>query len=442
MPPPKRRNVVLRLYDGPLYRDWAFWMTAGWGLLAAVSIPTEGQPTSLPVWLDTLLAVIFFVTAFGMLPTWIRLLIRRWQWRRRHQPSHAHAAPPASASPPSRPVPRAAPPADTTTRAAPKAGPATRAAPPGGDGRLEGDRPLSGSQVLESARSTLPHPAARAVRALQRAGTPKEQYEALLDAAEILTITIAVTAAALIQGWSGNRADSRGHRMGVGRRNVSALRSAYLGSGAMFGTWTAFLDNLRPLAADHPQLVPGLLAALGDTPEDPGMAAHLTALRQERNRAAHGNKPRNQHESALRVTERAHHLEKALAKAQFLKDVPWLQTVSCSYQPKSHTFAVVADHAMGDHPDFERRTFTWAAPVADDMFYVLGPEGPVPLSPFVAGGFCPQCRQVEVCYTYRAGKEQGPATLKSFAQGHDISAPGLGDDIRALPDRRRDPGAQ
>ncbi|MGP4009765.1 hypothetical protein [Streptomyces sp. 4N124] len=275
---------------------------------------------------------------------------------------------------------------------------------------------------------------ARAVRTLQQAHTGKDQYEALLDAAEILAICVSVTAAALLRGTDGPG-------QGVGLRNLSALRSAFLsGGGATFGTWTNWLDGLRRLAADRPDVVPGLREALHDEPEAPALVGHLNALRGERNRAAHGDRPQSVDESALRVAERVPHLEKALGQAEFLTRTPWLLTVSCAYRPRSHTFDVVAHHVMGDHPDFERREFTWTEPVADGMVYVLSPEGPVSLSPFVASLFCQQCRQMEVCYASRADRDSGPATLKSFARGHDVLSNDLGDEIRALPDHRRGAG--
>ncbi|MER6187905.1 hypothetical protein [Streptomyces sp. NPDC001652] len=160
---------------------------------------------------------------------------------------------------------------------------------------------------------------------------------------------------------------------------------------------------------------------------------HLNALRTERNRAAHGDRPQSAGESTLRVAETRPHLEQALIKAKFLTQLPWLLTISCSYQPRSHTFDVIAHDVMGDHPDFERREFTWPNPVANDVFYILSPEGPVSLSPFVASLFCPQCQQMEVCYATRTAKNSGPAILKSFARGHAVHSSNLGDEIRSLP---------
>jgi hypothetical protein len=279
----------------------------------------------------------------------------------------------------------------------------------------------------------LPHPIARAVRVLQQAHDPRDQYEAILVAAETLAITLSVTAAAILNGWQHGAPE---HDR-VGRQELSALRSAYLGKGVMFGTWTSWLKSLAPLLTAYPDLIPGLRGALVDRPDTVGIVGHLNALRDERNKAAHGNRPHSRQEFSLRVAELTPHLETALSQARFLEEIPWLLTVSSSFQPRSHSFQVVAHRAMGDHPDFETRTFTWATPVADEVFYVLGPTGPLSLSPFVASRFCGHCSQLEVCYAYKTDKQHGPATFKSFDSGHDIPADELGDDLRSLPDRSR-----
>ncbi|MGR3939309.1 hypothetical protein [Streptomyces sp. BRA346] len=409
-PFPKRRNAVLRLYDAPLYRDGAFWNTVVWALISGISIPTASptEPSKLPPWLDNLLAIIAMVLIFGVVPAWIRLFVRRWRWRKRPRPPRPEVPPaPLHAAPvaPALRVTTAPPPSPWAPH---RVGHATP--------------PPAPSALPTDARNTFPHPIARALRALHQAPTDKDRYEALLDAAETLAITLSVTTAALLQE--------------AGQRNLSLLRRAYFGKGAMFGTWTTWLRELQPLAAAQPDLIPGLDLALGDGPDDPGIVTHLNALRHERNRAYHGDKPKSQPESALRVAEGTHHLERILAKAEFLKAAPWLFTVSCVYHPRSRNFEVVAKDAMGDHPDFERRTFTWEHPVGIDMFYVHGPDGPVPLSPFVADLFCPQCGQMEVSYVYKASKREGTATFKSFGRGHDIAAPHLVDDLLSLPDQR------
>ena len=281
--------------------------------------------------------------------------------------------------------------------------------------------------------SSLPHPTARAVRALEQAHTARDRYEAILNAAETLAITLSVTAAALLNGRPPQVDGSQ-----AGQRELSALRSAYLSSGGVtFGSWTNWLANLGALANTKPDLIPGLRDAMADRPASPGLLAHLNLLREERNRSAHGNRPHNRQEFDLRVAVLEPHLEAALSRARFLEEIPWLLTVSSSFLPRQRLFKVVASRAMGDHPDFETRTFDWATPVADEMFYVLGPSGPLTLSPFVASRFCSHCQQLEVCYAYKADRRHGPATFKSFDSGHDIPAEELGDDLRSLPDRNQ-----
>ena len=451
-PLPKRRNAVLRLYDAPVHRDWLFWTTVGWGVLAAISIPTSDEPTPpspLPVWLDTLLAIVVMIATFGLLPAWLRLLYRRWRWHRRQRPApvsaprpnpastprSASAQPHASASPrPPVPSPRR----DPATPPPPAADEPRPEAPGGGRRTPTASRhDLATSSVLAHMRESLPHPVARAVRSLQRAHTDRDRYEALLGTAEILAATASVTVAALLN-HERTAGSGRADQESAGERNLAALRSAYTTKGVMFGTWTNWLGGLGPLAEARPGLVPGLRDALQDVPDDPGLVGHLNALREERNRAAHGDKPQSNQEAAVRVAEHAHHLERALERARFLESFPWLLTVSCSYQPRTRTYQVAADHVVGDHPDFERRTFTLDEPVGNDMLYLQTPDGPVPLSPFASAGFCSQCRQVEICYTYKAGRQEGHATLKSFTSGHDIPAPELAEEIRALPERARD----
>ncbi|GAA0933364.1 hypothetical protein [Streptomyces rhizosphaericus] len=80
------------------------------------------------------------------------------------------------------------------------------------------------SELLANARNALPHPVARAVRALQQAYTSKEKYEALLDAAETLAITVSVTAAALLQGRIESRSGNEGHGQGLGQNPAAVAR--------------------------------------------------------------------------------------------------------------------------------------------------------------------------------------------------------------------------
>jgi hypothetical protein len=450
MPRSKRRNSVLRLYDGPLYRDWAFWLTAGSAVLAAVSMPagraSSPTPSTTPIWFDVPMGILLLGGTFGVLPAWLRLLVRRWRWRR----GERKASPSGRMEQPTL-MPHHVRPAGTPTTVPPLA---SFVPHPSSGGQTPppipyqapmprvtiADRPSaegahqSPDGGLAAARKLFQHPIARAVRSLELAHSPREKYEGVVIAAESLAITLSVTAAALLNnkavGESGDPA------VAAARDALAGLKRAYAGSGAMFGTWTGWLASLRSLANAHPMLIPGLQEAL-EQPKGLSVLDDLNVLREERNRAAHGNRPHAVQEAALRVAALEPHLTAALWKARFLEDLPWLLTVSCSYQPRSNLFSVVTRRVMGDHPDFENQTFSWTQPVANDMFYVLGPGGPVMLSPFVASRFCSHCQQVEVCYAYKIDRRHGPATFKSFDSGHDIPADELGDDLRALPDRDR-----
>jgi hypothetical protein len=109
--PAKRLGAVMGLYDGPLHRDWLAWWTIGWTLVAGLSIafPTQGtqRTSTLPLWLDLPLAAVVFGTLFGVLPAYLRLLVRRRRLRRQraevnarsataHERSTPQASPPSS----------------------------------------------------------------------------------------------------------------------------------------------------------------------------------------------------------------------------------------------------------------------------------------------------------------------------------------------------------
>ena len=426
MPRPRNRNSVLRLYDGPVYRDWAFWLTVANIALGAASLAASTTPSTNPVWLDMILGAVTMGVLFGVVPAWLRLWIRRWRWRRQQRSPQTVVRIPAVPAQPPQPSQfpmQWAGPANWQQRTA-------MPEPPPRPSPRPQDYPPPAIDDLAVARGTLPYPVARAVRVLQQAHGPRDRYDAILDTAEALAIAISVTAAAILRDQVDEMPSDD-----PAVRALATLRSAYTGSGAMFGTWTSWLANLRPLVSLRPGLIPGLSEALEVRAGNPSVVDELNALRLERNRAAHGGRPHAAHEYAVRVEELLPRLRGALRRSEFLRQSPWLLTKSCSFQPRAQVFEVVTRRVMGDHPEFERQNFTWRQPVADDMFYVLGPNGPVLMAPFVASRFCNHCKQDEVCYAYRTGKREGPATFKSFDSGHDIGDDELGDDLRSLPER-------
>lgn len=565
---PKRRNAVWKLYDAPPYRDWAFWATLAWGVLAAISIGTSDKPREIPVWLDALLATLFFMAFFGVLPAWVRLRIRRRRdskstassARAETGPSHGDdarvastwAAAPEAVSPrpaqaamgavpgwPSAPVnlkkhrpqtvsgaradrhvpatatgfvdftsavpawirlvlgkrrssesasssahaepsssrleeqPRTA---STPAAASTAAATHTAQAEPGAIPRrstasvnLQKNKPTRGIGVqadlppistthvdtgrarqpaARAAGSThrslraaalphvahtgptpvppwavpsgkLPHPAARAMRRLRQAHTPEAQYDDLLDAAETLAIVVSSTVAALLQHWKPQPAD-----LALRTTALSALKSRYFSpAGVMFGSWTSWLRNqVSSLASGHEDVLPGLSAALDNRSGSVGLIESLDALREERNRAAHGERPKSRPEAALRVEENLPHLEAALAKAAFMGNLPWILIESCTLRRRAEVFEVTARGVMGDHPDYETLSYEWGRPVVNDSVYVMSPQGPAEMSPLVANMFCQRCREVELAYLQRVNKSAGTAELKSFNRGHVLTS--------------------
>jgi len=95
-PSAKRRNVILRLFDAPLYRDGLFLFMVAWAIFAAYAIVTQpAQPNPVPTWLTTLIGAVFFATVFGIVPAWGRLLIRRWLSTRSQRQQRSRGKPAA-----------------------------------------------------------------------------------------------------------------------------------------------------------------------------------------------------------------------------------------------------------------------------------------------------------------------------------------------------------
>ena len=212
MPAPKRRNAVLRLYDAPVYRDWPFWLTAVVAITSGFAIATGERTSAMPVWLDTALAVLVMATLFAVLPAWLRLLLRRRLWRIRKRRGQAPGRPAATADPESGP-PVSAPVRNLGHTASTPAKEQAR-----GPVNVNATS-RNNVQAPQREHRQLPYPIARAVRGYDLAATPKEKYDALLDTAEALTITLEVTAAALFR--------STNHSEFLAR-----LRDAYVNNGA------------------------------------------------------------------------------------------------------------------------------------------------------------------------------------------------------------------
>jgi len=136
-------------------------------------------------------------------------------------------------------------------------------------------------------------------------------------------------------------------------------------------------------------------------------------------------------EAAERVQRLRPILERALTAADFLGNCDWVVTRQSRYRRRERDFDVTAVRAMSDHPDFEVVSFLAAHPLADDVFYMLTPDGAIDLTPLVVLRQCPQCRQPEVSYADRLDGREGVA-LKSFDRGHTLFDRTLIDEIRRI----------
>lgn len=435
-PLPRRRNAFLRLFDLPLYRDWIAWLSLFWAVVVPLALITQPQTESTnPRWLDALLGVVVFLVLFGALPAYIRLLYRRFRWQRNSgrqarrprpdgpglqlaQPASFIAAQPPA--PPQPPVPQPAAPAAPPAPAAPgPSRPATWASPP---------RPtappapaaLAHSAVLAAARKDLQFPIARCAREVILASDFREQYDAVLRAADAVTVTLGISIAAAFRAQGGSLS------------GLDALRPAYLGRGVSLGHWNAVIKAAAKPVPGVPEPLPGMLDALRLGKGGTGLGPALDALVEERNRWAHGAGPRNNVEAGVRIAERiGPALEEALAKVMFLHRCPWVLVISSSYQRSRQQFGITAADVMADHPDFERRHFLSSVPLADDVVYMMTPSGPIDLTPFVVMRDCPECQQSELCYADRVYENRG-VSLKSFARGHILYDETLVPEIQTL----------
>jgi hypothetical protein len=412
-PHPRRRNGFLKLYDLPIYLDWIAWLTAFWVVISPIAIADEpNSKSNLPIWADALLATAIFVGMFGILPAYIRLAYRRLRWRQKmarggmplpaSEPQHPFvSAPPVS---PVEPSTRAdAPPARMSSApTGPSTAPAVRGPEPSA---VVLGRDLEHSEPLRAARNSLQFPIARAAREVQLASDHREQYDAILRAAEALTVTLAISITAAFRAT------------GDSLTPFSSLRSAYLERGVSLGHWLAVIKAAAKPVAGRAEPLPGMLEALRLGKGGTGLVPALDALVEERNRWAHGAGPRNNVEAGTRLGHLGSAIEDALARVAFLRQHPWVLVSSSSYRRGPQQFAITAADIMADHPDFERSYFSSSVPLADGVVYMMTANGAVDLTPFVVMRDCPECQQSELCYADRVYENRG-LSLKSFARGH------------------------
>lgn len=407
----KRYNKIMLLYDAPLYRDWAAWLTLGMAVLTFWAILDSPPTGELPVWLDALLAAVIFAVLFGALPAFLRLQYRRWRWRKR---SRRVAGQPSTAGK-----------TESRGHGGYRVSERTAASNTNSRPSEQGTKPvtvlhaknMSESSILTSSRQSLPYPIARVSRALQLATEPKTQYETILDTAEAVSVSVGALAVAWMR------------REGLGQPELGELQEAYK-RGVPQGVWHDVIRAFWKCSEQHPSPLPGSVAGLRIR-KGSGLLIDLRLLLEERNRWAHGARPHSTGETMERVSILFDPVERVLQNCLFLAAFPWVLTERSSYRRRQNDFEVVAQRAMGDHPEFESVRLSTSRPLADETFYVALPEGPVDLSPLIAARYCAKCRQREMCYADRIDPSHGVA-LKSFSTGHVLYDDSLTDEVRHL----------
>lgn len=261
---PKRRNAVWRLYDAPVYRDWAFLLTLFWavvGFWSSAASPDSSTDGVLKRTFEAALAGVLISGIFGLLPATLRLWIRRWRWKRsqdravadtgvvetqpptgREGPLSAHQQPVKPSTPPLGEV-------STSSLSAPSSSqiastPTAAPSPDADERRLDpGHRTLS---WLEDGRTSMPYPVARALRTVQLTQEPRDQYELLLRAGETLSIVLGITSVA----WCLERAATT--------EQINQLRTHLLDRGVSVGIWQAAAQSVSSVAGRSPGSWPNL----------------------------------------------------------------------------------------------------------------------------------------------------------------------------------------
>ena len=444
--PPKELGRHLGLFDKPLFRDWLAWWTVFWIVVSglAVAFPTSEtvRSSTLPRWLDVLLAVLFFGSVLGLLPAYGRVLVRRRMIKRRREAKtrethptsvdrHQPGPPVTVPTPPSPKVddpPSAVPEIFPSPARGQTAEGARKTSFPRG-GQPSGDQPirihssdvldLQSNATLTEVSRTLPYPVARATRRLQLAGDAKEAYESALRAGEILSTVLGITAVAWAQQHT------------VTTDAIDRLIAALKGRGIAQGLWIDAAQSIEKPMVDSTVGLPGMIEALRRVKGGGGVHPDLKAVTSERNAWAHGASPQTKAEAGERLAELLPPLQRALKQCLPLSQHDWLYVTSTHYQRREKNFLVNASRVMGDHPDWDRVALSSSTAVASESFYLNSGRGLIDLTPLVVMRHCPTCRQPEVAYADRLDSKKGVA-LKTFDRGHPLFDETLVPDIQAL----------
>jgi hypothetical protein len=439
-----RRNAIVGLFDAPPWRDWAVWNLLVWSAAAistAVS-PPENDPNaqlSLPMnILSTVLALATVGLGPAALRRWLRHLWGNRQRRRQEklldqptEPRLQHPAPnlvgprPPAAPPPPAPRLQQDPiphiPEASVVR---PSGPVDRRSgvpmlPPTVIARSTVLPPMP--DVLSDAQRSYPYPIARIARILRGLQDPVLAYETILDLAETTTICIGATVATVCR--------AAGHVTPA----LVELYDAYSDKGVSQGHWLAVARDARTLPPELAAIVPGMEEGVRLRKKATGLPEQLRTLLEERNRWAHGSRPRGPVDAAERVETLLPVLATALAQVGFMSRTDWVLIEDSRLQRQTRRFVIGARRVMGDHPDFEVLRFNSSEALEDEVLYLRAPTASLALSPIIVVRHCPTCRQTEVFHSDRLAG--GHVVLKAFGTGHELRDPTLVEELRSLTSR-------
>lgn len=415
------RTYRLGVFDRPVLKDWALWHGLAWAVLMGcaefISPTTRGGNR----WIDApgVAAVTFFMIGWTVAAVRRVVRIARSRTRRKAAPETESARAELSALGPSTNLEKSSGPNATPAPAGPRSAPhlpPVEAAPPLLDGAIATD--LRASKTLSDARSILPYPIARAIRATQLTEDSLEQHQKILDLAEAVSVSLGMVSASWLR-------DNNPSSPALGM-----LKEAYLSRGVSQGHWHEVARAAEKSMGQQGQGIPGFVEGNRRQKTSLGAIGALGKLLEERNKSAHGARPHNRSEAAVRIREIAPFVELAIGRSMYLADSPWILVENISYRRSDGRWNAQLRRAMGDHPEFDLSTQTLDYPLANDTFYVMAGGRALDLTPMLVLRYCDQCRQPEVCYADRVANEG--VSLKSFARGHQVFDPTLTQEVHLL----------
>jgi hypothetical protein len=260
--------------------------------------------------------------------------------------------------------------------------------------------------LLHRCQAVYPYPVARAVRAYVTALDDRDRYDALLDTAEALVMTLGLVGLAWCTERQVDTPAFQQWRQGVQR------------GGPSYGVWLGVARDAAQCMAEVSENLSGYADALKTT-DRRSLHATCNKLVEERNAARHGSPPRSRlKEHSARLQQFDPVLRLVLEQSGFLARLEWV--VPRQHVPlPSGQFLVTAHRVMGDHPDFEFTRREEAAARPHDALWIRPDDvtAHLALAPFVGPRICPECGNEEIYYVNKL--KNNAVSYKSFDRGHE-----------------------